>query len=211
MEAVVEGAGRWSAERAFGAPTLTVILAQPALALWFYGHHYGTESMRGACLALGIPALLILAARCVRRNAGQRLLAETRWLAQAAARYIVCCTTPAYALLLIGMAMAPACRIEDGCDHGDPGAYALGFFVCTTVLAGPALVLLLLLAPHALLGRRVRTVFVLLTNAIPTLLLLFGFWPSLLPIAAQSLYAWAALPVAGAPGRVDRAEQPGFR
>ncbi|MEU8513429.1 hypothetical protein AB0C76_17825 [Kitasatospora sp. NPDC048722] len=208
METVVEGVGRRAVERAFGAPVLTAVLVQPALALGLYGYRYGMRDVRGACLTTGAPALLILLVRCARRNAGQRLLTETRWLAQAAARYLLCCTTPLYALLLIGMATAPACRIADGCAHGDGGGIALGFFLCTAVLAGPALVLLLLLAPHALRGRPVRTVFALVTSVMPALFLLAGFWPSLLIITAQSLYAWAALPVTGPPARADRAEQP---
>ncbi|MFE2413948.1 hypothetical protein ACFXDE_37035 [Kitasatospora sp. NPDC059408] len=74
----------------------TAVLAQPALALGLYGYRYGMRNVRSACLAMGAPALLILLGGCARRNAGQRVLAERRWLAQATARCLVCCTTPFY-------------------------------------------------------------------------------------------------------------------
>ncbi|MFJ2581544.1 hypothetical protein [Kitasatospora aureofaciens] len=188
-------------ERVFSAPVLAVFLVQPVLGVGQFLYRYGPEQLAPIGLVFGIPMLLVLLGRCARPHFATRIRAEMWWLAQATARYIACCATPLFVPMLIGMAQAPACRVDDGCYQGDPGCYAafIGMFILWVTV--PALVLLFLLAPHALRGRRVRTLFALLTNLLSALFLLAGFAPVLLLIGAQAVYAWAFLPVAPRPTR----------
>ncbi|MQS14941.1 hypothetical protein F7Q99_22425 [Streptomyces kaniharaensis] len=198
--AIVEPPGR-AVGYAFGKPALTALLAQPVLAVGLHAYWSGPQVLEITGPVLGIPVLLVLSVRLMRPLGRSRLRAETWWLAQAAARYVACCVTPLLVPLLVGMATTQACRIGAGCYELDTRGYAVFISALTFGVTCPALALLLLLAPHALRGRRVRTLFALITNAPSALLLLAGFGPAFLIICAQLIYAYALLPVAPRPAR----------
>ncbi|MFI9787680.1 hypothetical protein ACIHEI_29865 [Kitasatospora sp. NPDC051984] len=139
--------------------------------------------------ASGTVAGLFLVSRLVVRRSVARWRAEMRWLGQAVLQYVACCLSPFLVLVTAWSLSAP-----DGADDQGIGfdlALLGGWVVWVNV---PTFVLLLVQAPRAQRGAKVGALVGLLPSALPMLLLLFGGWPLLLPIAAQLFFGFLVLP-----------------
>ncbi|MFB7476882.1 hypothetical protein [Kitasatospora sp. NPDC056184] len=177
--------------------TMAVLLAaQPvAVVVWCLGRMERTDPLFLAPLwGSGAVAVLFLASRLVVRRTMARWRAEMRWLGRAAGRYLLCCLTPVLLLYVVAALRAPGGEDEYGYPLPKPEHYLnqLGFLVVWMTV--PTLVLLLVQSPRAQRGRHVGGLVAVLPSMTPSLFALLGYWPALVPVVLQTVYALAVTP-----------------
>ncbi|MGW4896441.1 hypothetical protein ACWEQL_29945 [Kitasatospora sp. NPDC004240] len=166
---------------------VVLMVAQPVgLVLWSL-LAYPAEFLILAPLELsGAVAALFLTARPLVGRSAARWKAEMRWFGRAAVRYLACCLSPVVLAVLAHALLPPREPTFEG--HLWP-LVAVAAWVTV-----PTLTLLLVQAPYAQRGACVGVLIALVPSAVPTLLVLHGYWQPLPLIAAQLLYAFVWMP-----------------
>ncbi|MFJ4673869.1 hypothetical protein [Kitasatospora purpeofusca] len=171
--------------------TVTLLVLLPAAYLLVFELDDGYPGGDPAMYLLCVLPLLLLPFAIGARGWADHGGAALRWFLRAAARYVLCFLAPAVLFLdLVGRAVTAAYGGTWTSSESLPTLLALS----ASVIGGPVVLALLMVAPWAARGRDARCALAVLANLVPLFLLMIGGIPAVLVIMVNLVFTCRVMP-----------------